>query len=100
MLLAFAFCNCRAYMHVDGCHKPVASKLPDPETLLSDTLPSATIKAANEAACTGHTKSNQTAKTEFRCGRIETTFPIFLPYVPFSRSSDTTNVATNYIARS
>ena len=91
MLLAFAFCNCRAYVHVDGCHKPVASKLPDPEALLSDTLPSAIIKAANEAACTACAKSNQTTKTEFRYGRIETTFPIFSPYVPFSRSSDKTN---------
>ena len=66
-------------MHVDGCFKPVASKLPDPEGLLSDTSPSATIKAANEAACTGRAKSNQTAKTEVQCGRIETTFPIFRP---------------------
>ena len=62
MLLAFAFCNCRAYMHVDGCHKPVASKLPDSEALLSDTLLSATIKAANEAACADRAKSNQAAK--------------------------------------
>ena len=87
MLLAFAFCNCHAYIHVDGCHKVVASKLPDSEGLLSDTLPSATIKppsatikAANEAACTGHAKSNQ---TEFRCGRIKMMFPIFRPMCPF-----------------
>ena len=52
-------------MHVDGCHKPVASKLPDSEALLSDTLLSATIKAANEAACADRAKSNQAAKTEF-----------------------------------
>ena len=91
MLLAFAFCNFCTYVHVDGCHKPVASKLPDPEALLSNTLPSATIKAANEAACTGHAKSNQTAKTEFRCGKIEMTFSTFSSYVPFSKSSDKTN---------
>ena len=70
-------------MHVDGCFKPVAGKLPDLEGLLSDTLPSATIKAANEAACIGRAKSNQTAITEVRCGRIETTFPIFRPMYPF-----------------
>ena len=29
--------------------KPVSKSLPDPEGLLSETLPSATIKAANEA---------------------------------------------------
>ena len=29
--------------------KPVSKSLPDPEGLLSKTLPSATIKAANEA---------------------------------------------------
>ena len=29
--------------------KPVSKSLPDPEDLLSETLPSATIKAANEA---------------------------------------------------
>ena len=83
MLLAFTFCNCHAYVHVGGCYKPVASKSPHPKGLLSDTLPSATIKAVNEAACAGHAKSNQTAKTEFRCGRIETTFHIFCPMCTF-----------------
>ena len=83
MLPAFAFCNCRTYVHMDRCFKLVASKLPDPGRPLSDTLPSATVKAANEAACTSCTKSNQTTKTEFSCGRIEMMFPIFHPMCTF-----------------
>ena len=62
-------------MHVDGGFKLVTSKLPDPEGLLPDTLPSAIIKAVNEAACIGRAISNQTAKIQFRCGRKETMFP-------------------------
>ena len=52
-------------MHVDGCFEPVASKLPDPEGLLSDTLLSATIKAAIKAACTGHAKVTKLQKLVF-----------------------------------
>ena len=38
-----------APMALYGYFKPASKSLPDPEGLLSKTLPSATIKAANEA---------------------------------------------------
>ena len=44
-------------MSLDRYFKPVPKRLPDPEGPLSQTLPSVTIKAANEAVLAATSKS-------------------------------------------